>query len=162
MALFEAVGTRAGALAGLLALLCETGPAAADPILTLSSETETVELSLEDLKALPQHSVTTATEFTDGAVTFTGPLARDVLDEVGLAQAETVRLTAMNDYFIDVPTRDFAEYDVIMALEADGKRLSRRDKGPIWLMYPLDDYEELGDPIYNARLIWQLVSVEEL
>lgn len=158
----EAFRMRRAALAALLMFLLAPLPALADAILTLSRGGETFELSYEDLKALPQHSVTTTTEFTDGPITFTGPLARDVLEQVGLDEAERVRLTAMNDYFIEVPTRDFAEYDVIMALEADGRRLSRRGKGPIWLMYPMSDYPELQDPLYNARLIWQLVSVEGL
>lgn len=161
MALLDALRGSLRALV-VLALAVSAAPALADPILTLSNGEDTVELTLEDLLALPQHSVTTVTEYTDGAVTFTGPLARDVLDELGLNDADRVRLTAMNDYFIDVPTSDFAQYDVIMALEADGTRLSRRDKGPIWLMYPISDHEELADPVFNARLIWQLVSAEAL
>ncbi len=43
---------------------------------------------------------------------------------------------------------------------ADGERLSLRDKGPLWLMYPIDDHAELQDPLYNVRLIWQLTSME--
>lgn len=137
-------------------------PTLADPALVLSRGDEAVELTLEDLEAMPQHSITTVTEFTDGATTFTGPLARDVFEHLDLNEVDTVRLTAINDYFIDVPTSDFRQYDVIMALEADGRRLSRRDKGPIWLMYPISDHEELADPQYVARLIWQLVSAEAL
>ena len=160
MALVEAVRRRAGAFATLIACALAAVPALADPALTLSRGGETAELTLEDLRTMPQHAVTTTTEFTDGLVTFTGPLARDVLDHLGLNEVETVRLTAINDYFIDVPTSDFTEYDVIMALDANGRQLSRRDKGPIWLMYPISDHDELADPRYNARLIWQLISVE--
>ena len=45
-------------------------------------------------------------------------------------------------------------------MERDGEKLSRRDQGPIWLMYPLDDYSELRDSIYNTRLVWQLTKIE--
>ena len=45
-------------------------------------------------------------------------------------------------------------------MTANGERLSRRDKGPIWLIYPLDDHEELKDPVYTIRLIWQLTAME--
>lgn len=139
--------------------------AAAQTILTLSRgavDVETLDLTLEDLQALPQHTLVTSNEFTDGAVTYTGPLARDVLELLALDSMETVRLTAANDYSIDVPTADFHRYEVILALEADGQRLSRRDKGPLWLMYPLSDHPELAGPLYNARLIWQVVRVEAL
>ena len=50
---------------------------------------------------------------------------------------------AANDYFVDIPTQDFRDYDAILAMEADGKQLSRRDKGPLWLMYPISDHAEL-------------------
>ena len=73
---------------------------------------------------------------------------------------ESVRFIAANDYFVEIPTEDFRRYDVILAMEADGAPLARRDKGPIWLMYPISDHEELGDPIYIHRLIWQVVRIE--
>ena len=141
---------------GLAAL--DGGPVA----LTLQNGAETLELTLEDLKELDQHTVVTANEFTDGPVAYTGPLARDVLGLLGLDGVETVRFTAANDYSIDVPTEDFRDYDAVLAMEADGERLSRRDKGPLWLMYPLSENPELNGPVYNARLIWQVVRVEAL
>ncbi len=49
---------------------------------------------------------------------------------------------------------------MILALRTNGARLTIRDKGPIWLMYPLDDHAELRDPVYNSRLIWQLTTME--
>jgi hypothetical protein len=45
-------------------------------------------------------------------------------------------------------------------MQANGKRLSLRDKGPIWLIYPLDDHAELQDPYYTIRLVWQLTKME--
>lgn len=114
----------------------------------------------EELRALPQVKVATATEFTDGVVEFVGPLARDVLAAADVGQVEMARLVAANDYSVEVPVTDFQNYDVILALEANGKKLSRRDKGPIWLIYPLDDHAELQDPTYTIRLVWQLTTVE--
>ena len=87
---------------------------------------------------------------------------RDVLAQLGLDDVAEVRLVAANDYFVDIPTEDFRAYDAILAMEADGKRLSRREKGPLWLMYPISDHPELKDPIYLRRLIWQVVRIEAL
>ena len=71
---------------------------------------------------------------------YRGPLMRDVLAQLGLDDVAEVRLIAANDYFVDIPTEDFRAYDAILAMEADGKRLSRREKGPLWLMYPISDH----------------------
>ena len=120
------------------------------------------ELTLDDLAALPQFEVRTENEFTDGLVTYRGPLVRDVLAELGLERLTTVRFVAANDYYVDIPTSDFAQYGVILAMEADGTPLSLRDKGPLWLMYPISDNPTLRDPIYLRRLIWQVVRIEAL
>jgi hypothetical protein len=119
-----------------------------------------VRLSEADLLALPQVTIRTRTEFTDGVVEFVGPLARDAVATIKTGSATSAHLLAANDYAIDVPLSDFTKYDVILAMRANGERLSRRDKGPIWVMYPLDDHAELQDPVYNIRLIWQLTEIE--
>ena len=48
---------------------------------------------------------------------------------------------------------------MIFATHMNGARLSLRDKGPIWVMYPISEQEELQDPSTNAKLIWRLVRV---
>ena len=119
-----------------------------------------VGFSEADLLALPQVTIRTRTEFTDGVVEFIGPLARDAVAFVATGTAANIHLVAANDYAIDIPLSDIADYDVILAMQANGERLTMRDKGPIWLMYPLDDHEEMQDPVFNNRLIWQLTTME--
>jgi hypothetical protein len=126
-------------------------------LLTITAGDEVRSLTAADLAALPQHRIVTGTEFTDGPTTFSGPLARDVLAPP--RGATVVVLSAVNDYSVEAPVEDFRDYDVIMATSMNGTPLSRRDKGPIWLMYPLDDHAELADPVYVNRLIWQLDRV---
>lgn len=146
----------------VIAILSAGSPLYAAAALTLSQGAggDTLEFSQDQLEALPMATVVTENEFTDGKVTFRGPLVRDVVDHLGLGDADTLRFTAANDYYVDVPTSDIRKYNVILALEADGQPLSRRDKGPIWLMYPISDNSELRDPVYNTRLIWQVVRIE--
>lgn len=138
---------------------------AEDAALTLSAGpggAESLEFTLEALAELPQVTIVTENEFTDGMVSYRGPLMRDVLAHLALDRSATIRLTAANDYYVDIPTSDFRRYNVILALEADGKRLSRREKGPLWVMYPISDHSELRDPVFNTRLIWQVVRIESL
>jgi hypothetical protein len=145
-------------------LALPSGGAQADAALELvdAGLVESRELTLEELAALPQVEVRTENEFSDGLVTYRGPLVRDVLAEIGLDRLSAVRFVAANDYYVDIPTSDFIEFDAILAMEADGKPLSRRDKGPLWLMYPISGHAALRDPVYLRRLIWQVIRIEAL
>ena len=91
-------------------------------------------------KSLPRHPTARRRSFTDGALEFSGPLARDVIDAVGVGDATVAVVTAANDCSIEIPIEELLKYDVILATSVDGKRLSLRDKGPIWIMYPLDQH----------------------
>jgi hypothetical protein len=152
----------AGAVIVALAAVPQAGRAGADLQLIAADKTTTLDLSLEALAALPQVTIVTENEFANGKVAYRGPLMRDVLAQLGLDDVSVVRLVAANDYFVDIPTDDFRAYDAILAMEADGRPLSRRDKGPLWLMYPISDHPELNDPSYLRRLIWQVVRIEAL
>lgn len=131
-------------------------------VLTVAAESGKVEktFTLKELRALKQVDVHTGNEFIDGMRDFRGPLAREVLKLSGGADATTVRLTAANDYQVEFPAAELRKYNVILALSMDGKPLSKRGKGPIWMIYPMSDHAELRDPVYNSRLIWQLVKME--
>jgi hypothetical protein len=34
--------------------------------------------------------------------------------------------------------------------------MTMRDKGPLWIVYPRDDYSVLHDARYDSRWVWQL------
>ncbi len=153
-----------------------TSLAASDVVLSVVNLTtdETFELTDDDMSSLEQVTVITKNEFINNIATFMGPLARDVLarlvsdnsdstetSRILLANSgfKTVTLLAANDYSIDVPLDDFLNFDVIFAISQDGIKFSLRDKGPIWVIYPMTDNRKLQDRVYNDRLIWQLVKV---
>lgn len=121
---------------------------------------ETIALSAEEIDAMPQVVLTTENEFVDGPTEFSGPLARDVLAMIAKPDANSAILTAANEYAVEIPISDFETYDVIFATSMNGRRLSLRDKGPIWVIYPMSQHSELRDAVYNDRLIWQLVRIE--
>jgi hypothetical protein len=160
-AFFRVLGGRAPLLA--LVLIAGAWPAAADTMLTLRNAAQPgieVDLTEAELLAMPQITIRTRTVFTDGVIAFTGPLARDVVAKISAGSSATLHLIAINDYAIDIPLSDLTNFDVVLAMSADGQRLSLRDKGAIWLMYPLDDHPELQEQLYTPRLIWQLRTIE--
>lgn len=113
------------------------------------------------IEALVQQSFTTKTPWFKQPRKFTGPLLRDVLNLVG-AQGATMRITALNDYRIDVPTEDARRFDVVLARMIDDKPITVREKGPLFMIYPFDSDAALRNPLYYSRSVWQLKSIDVL
>lgn len=109
----------------------------------------------KDLMAMKQYSITTKTNWTPTSV-FTGPLFRDILSKVG-AMGEKAKFVAINDYAYTIDVSDFSEYAAVLAHSLNGKRLDVANRGPLWLMYPLQSMpDELKGPDLDAKLIWQV------
>lgn len=115
-------------------------------------------LDRETLLSFKQHDVNTTTLWTDGESTFSGPLLKDVLESAGSFGKE-ISAIAINEYSIQIPIADIQNYSVILALKQDGKLLSVREKGPIWVIYPWSSYDELKQDKYYSRSIWQLKKI---
>ena len=148
-----------------LALAGETLPSpAGEVILTISGNIERsngsgiAALDREMLERIGKRTIRTTTAWTDGVKAFEGPLMRDVLAFVG-AHGTSVKATALNDYVVEIPVADFEKYDVILALRMDGRDLHPADKGPIWIVYPRDQFSELQTPRYDERWCWQLTRL---
>lgn len=113
------------------------------------------------IDALPQRETRTTTPWYDGSQSFTGPLVSAILDAVG-ATGGTVRVHALNDYNADVPVQDFRDHPVIFATKRNGRVLTVRDKGPLFIIYPFDEEPSLFNELYFGRSVWQIVRIEVL
>ena len=111
------------------------------------------------LSALAQKTTVTETPWTDGVVSFSGPLGRAVLDAGG-ASGSALTVTALNDYSAEVPAEDFRTLDVILATAMDGKPMSVRDKGPLFIIYPFDADRSLYNEVYFNRSVWQIARID--
>lgn len=153
---------RAALVLAALGSLAPAGRALPEPEPVLIGRAATGErvLSLGDLRGMPWTTVATRNRFNDKIVVYRGPLMRDVLARLGVAEAENVSLTAANDYSVEVPTADFREWNVIVAMEADGQPLPTRVTGPLWVIYPQSGHPELKGTVYAQRLVWQLVQID--
>lgn len=114
-----------------------------------------VAFDLQMLESLGMTKLATTTPWTDGVMTFEGVLVADLLDAVhGTGESAVAR--ALNDYEIGIPLSDFRTWPVILALKLNGEYLRIRDKGPVWIIYPRDDYPELDTTDTMNKSIWQL------
>jgi len=114
-----------------------------------------------DLKMLQAAGVTklaTSTPWTDGKPEFEGILMRDLLKLVG-AKGTTVTAIALNDYKVTIPASDFEKYPVLLAYRMNGELLKVREKGPLWIIYPRDQYKELDNKPTQGKWVWQIKEI---
>lgn len=112
------------------------------------------------LEGLGLATIRTATPWTDGVKVFEGVRLRAVLERVG-AKGPRLHAVALNDYEITLPAEDLA-FEPILAMRMDGEVLLPRNKGPLWIVYPRDQFPILQDERFDHRWVWQLkrLSVE--
>lgn len=124
----------------------------------VSPEGKTVALNLSELDALDQSEFATSTIWTDGLIRFSGVAVGKILDHVGMT-GTTLRLTALNDYSIEMPVAELGVRTPIVATRMDGETMSVRDKGPYWVVYPFDENPGYRTETNHARSVWQLVRL---
>ena len=111
--------------------------------------------SEEEFMSLPQSSITTSTTWTTRS-RFDGPLLANVLKHIG-ASGSRLDVQALDDYSASIPMSDLQAFSPILAHSRDGKRMTARDHGPLFVMYPRDKYpSKLNTPPAQAKFIWQV------
>lgn len=117
------------------------------------------------LEGLPSHRLVSETPWTDGSSAFEGFLLADLLAAAGLradARGGRLRARALNDYEALIPLADLRKAEVLVAMKRDGRPMSLRDRGPLWILYPWSDNPGLRSEEFYARAVWQLRSLEVL
>lgn len=114
-----------------------------------------------DLMALPQVSFTTSTIWTNAEAQFSGPSLAAVLAAAGAGDGD-LRMTAINDYKVDMP-RDRVEPSApIVATRINGAPFGIREKGPLWVVFPFDSDERYQTEEVYSFSIWQLTQIQIL
>lgn len=123
--------------------------------ITHTNQGAKAQFDMQMLAALPQHSFTTRTPWYPEAVTFTGPLLRDVVAAVG-GEGNAITAVALNDYKTEIPFDDIRRHDAIVARLMNNRPMPVREKGPLFIVYPFDTKAELRSELYYNRSAWQL------
>jgi hypothetical protein len=111
------------------------------------------------LESLGTATTRTSTPYTEGVQEFRGVPLRRLLDAVG-ARGARATATALNDYRAELPLSDADLPGVLLATERNGVPMPVRDKGPLWLIYPLDSDPRLQRRETYAKMVWQLRRIE--
>jgi hypothetical protein len=150
----------------ILALVAATGTAsAADVTVDLrwitADGTVVAEktLDLAALDALPQQTFSTATPWTTGVQEFSGPPLGE-LAALGGQSVVKAEVTALNDYSAEVPAEDWQEHGAVLVSRQNGETMRVRDKGPFWVLYPIDSDPALDSQLYHARMVWQVREID--
>jgi hypothetical protein len=138
-----------------------------EPLLTVSGDIsvtnvgDTAQFDLEMLQAMEHLTFETTTIWTAGKKTFTGVPLAALLAHLGVTSG-TLKATAINDYSVDIPIDEIDEHAPIIAYSMDGNHMSRRDKGPLWIVYAYDSDAKYRSETVYSRSIWQLDRIEVL
>ena len=129
--------------------------------MTQATPLEEARFDLESLQKIGVVTFTTTTPWTEGAQQFTGVPLNKLLIHIG-ATASRLRVTAINEYQVEVPASDAVDGGPILAWAQNDNLLSVREKGPLWLMYPFDTKEEYRTEEVHSIAVWQVEQIELL
>ncbi|KKB77421.1 hypothetical protein VW35_14795 [Devosia soli] len=128
------------------------------PAVTITSPSGSVTFDRDQLEAMGLVSIKTHTPWNEGLIDFEGvPLA--TLLEKADATGKTVTVIALNDYSVDIPTSDFAEFGTILAVKRNGDYMPVDDQGPFFVIYPFDSDPVLQGQPYYGRAVWQVKQI---
>jgi len=123
-------------------------------------EGETQSVSLAEIEGLGVYRTRTTTPWERGELLFEGPLLANVVKYIGLGDAPAIRIRALDGFTTDIPREDWLEGSVLLATRRDGKLLTRRDQGPVRVVYPQINTPAFATPLYKPRWIWLIATIE--
>lgn len=142
-----------------LAQAAEPVPLGGRPIVTLQRSGDApVRLTLSDLEALPSEPLEAQLPGEANA-RWQGVRLSLLLRHLDLAPPTRLRVLALNDYSAIIPYSDLDSYQPILAYRRNGAYMAIRERGPLFIIYPMARYPELRNQVYYNRTVWQVSSI---
>lgn len=118
---------------------------------------ELAEFTLSQLQALPGKEITTQHPWSEQLHTYRGADLSALLANLFAGQdIHTLYLQALNGFSVAVDWQQLAPYQPVLAWSEDGVIMSRRNKGPLWLMLPYHRLSEIQQAEFLHYMAWQL------
>lgn len=115
----------------------------------------------EMLEELGMVTYETETYWTNGIQKFEGVPGKLLMEAVGVTEGK-LQIYAIDKYKAKVPVDDLINHRATIMLKNMGEYLTIAKKGPLWLIYPLDDKQKLLKKQINSRSVWQMRTIEVL
>jgi len=116
-------------------------------------------LTLADLKAMEQVTLTLTYPDWPRPVTITGPLLSDVLAKAGATGSE-VLTQALDGYAPGFTIEEVETARMVLGIEADGKGIAIGGRGPVWLAFEPGALDGGTPPEDDAGLTWALFHLK--
>lgn len=113
------------------------------------------------LEALGMIKIDTETFWTNGIQSFEGVPGHLLMEAVGVTEGK-LQIEGLDNYRAMVPVADLINHRATLMLKNLGEYLTVAKKGPLWLIYPLDDEQKLLKKQINSRSVWQIKAIEVL
>ncbi|WP_339490634.1 oxidoreductase [Pseudomonas sp. EL_65y_Pfl2_R95] len=120
-----------------------------------------VSLTLSELETMPKRMLTTLEPNEQEAVEWTGVDLNYLLTQLNISPESytSLRLEALNSYSVIIPRQDIQQFRPIIAYLRNGKSMPVSEYGPLYLIYPFNEFPELNVQLYYNRSIWQLSKI---
>ncbi|ABR86295.1 MULTISPECIES: molybdopterin-dependent oxidoreductase [Pseudomonas aeruginosa group] len=146
-------------LGAALAQATQPVPLGGRPIVTLLQPGKPpLRLTLADLEALPGETLEAQLPGEANAK-WQGVRLSLLLEHLRLAPPKRLRVLALNDYSSIIPYSDLETYQPILAYRRNGAYMTIRERGPLFIIYPMARYPELRNQVYYNRTVWQVSSI---
>ena len=148
-----------------LGLGLQPGPVRADTARSFTLQLpsgDRLQLSTNDLTALPLTEFVTSTVWTEGVDRYTGVLLRDLLHHHGIEAGSgtgRVQLMAIDGYSAVIEFDAITERAPMLAFRRNGDIMPLRRQGPFWLIFPYDDDAAFRTETIYALSVWQVETV---
>lgn len=140
-------------------------PVALDPIahhdgtlVVIGADGSKVRYSPADLEQLDTYRMRTRTPWRDDPAEFDGVLLSDLLALHGLSDQSQIQIIAENDFVSSMPKSLWETVSVLIATRADGRALSRRERGPILFVIHEDEFAA-SPQATEAHLVWMAARI---
>lgn len=119
-----------------------------------------MDFTLSELQALTQSDITTAHPWSIAPQHYHGV---DMNALFGLLfnhrRVLSIQLEALNDFSVAVDWSQIEAFSPILAWQEDEQVMTRRNKGPLWLVLPFDQVPKVQQADFLHFMVWQLRAI---